>query len=97
MAAWPKRADQIEPNERKEGAEMQKHTGFSKRFRDWGEEKGLKQCFIAEKLGISAPTITRWRNGANPKHEHLKLLIELSGKDANFWLAPEGARAVKEE
>jgi phage repressor protein C with HTH and peptisase S24 domain len=42
------------------------------------ERKGFKQAAIAKRLRVSQPTVSRWRNGAEPKTVHRDKLLQLA-------------------
>ncbi|WP_262888207.1 helix-turn-helix domain-containing protein [Mangrovibacterium lignilyticum] len=47
-------------------------------LKDIIRSKGMKQTFIAQKIGVSVVTVSNWVQGKSaPKDKHLKKLSEL--------------------
>jgi transcriptional regulator with XRE-family HTH domain len=53
---------------------------ISSRIRRFRQAMGLNQEQLAEALGVSQGTVSRWEKGSSPRGEHLQLLAEFFGK-----------------
>lgn len=49
------------------------------------KSKGLKQNWLADKIGVSEVTVSNWCAGKSvPKYKHQKRLIEILGEPMTF-------------
>ena len=59
--------------------------------------KGLSQATVAERMGVSAPSISGWENGrARPKHDRMAVLADLLGVPMSQLLVDASSSASAE-
>lgn len=56
---------------------MKRRLWDSRRLRVLMEEREMHTGEIAERLGVSAPTVSAWRHGREPSQDQIAALAEL--------------------
>ena len=54
------------------------------------EKRGISSYKLAKGIGVHVSTVTNWRDGANPKIEHLKLVANYFGVTVDELLSEGG-------
>ena len=62
-------------------------NAFSCNVRRLMSDKHISSCKLAKSVGVHISTVTNWRDGANPKIEHLKLVADYFGVTVDSLLA----------
>lgn len=57
------------------------------------EKRGVSSYKLAKNVGVHVSTVTNWKDGANPKIEHLKLVADYFGVTVDELLAEDGSTA----
>ena len=53
------------------------------------DERKLSNSKLAREVGVHVSTVTNWKDGANPKIEHLKLVADYFGVTVDYLLADQ--------
>lgn len=54
------------------------------------KKRGISSYKLAKDVGVHVSTVTNWRDGANPKIEHLKLVADYFGVTVDELLSENG-------
>jgi transcriptional regulator with XRE-family HTH domain len=67
-------------------------VGFAQNLCDLMRKRGVGSYKLAKDIGVHTSTVSNWRDGTEPKLEHLTRLAKYFGVPIEELLAPDGAK-----
>lgn len=64
--------------------------GFAKNLCSLMESAGVGSYKLAKDLGVHTSTVSNWRDGTEPKLDHLSRIAKYFGVTTDVLLAPDG-------
>lgn len=69
---------------------------YAKNLCDLMEKTGTSSCKLAKGIGVHVSTVTNWRDGGQPKVDHLRRVADYFGVTVDALLADDDTKEVQE-